>query len=142
MATTVDRARPRTLHPLHAILLAAPVPLFLGSLLSDIAYSKSYQVQWTNFSSWLIAGGLVFGGFALLWALIGLLRADRRAGRPLVGFLLLLATWGLGFVNALTHARDAWAIMPAGLILSALVAALAGVGAWVGFSGFGLGERR
>ena len=35
----------RSLHPLHAILLAFPLPLFLGALLSDLAYWSSFQVQ-------------------------------------------------------------------------------------------------
>lgn len=59
----------RPLHPLHAIVLAFPFPLFLGALLSDLAYRASFHVQWANFSSWLIAGGLLVGAFALLWAL-------------------------------------------------------------------------
>lgn len=46
----------RPLHPLHAILLAFPLPLFLGALISDFAYWSSFQIQWSNFSSWLIAG--------------------------------------------------------------------------------------
>src|SRR3546814_2173755 len=41
----------RALRPMHAILLAGTVPLFLGAMLSDIAYASSYQVQWTNFAS-------------------------------------------------------------------------------------------
>ena len=60
--------------PLHSILLAGAVPLFLGALLSDIAYGQTYQIQWANFASWLIAGALVFSGFALLFALVNLLR--------------------------------------------------------------------
>src|SRR3546814_4789447 len=121
---------------MHAILLAGTVPLFLGAMLSDIAYASSYQVQWTNFASWLIVGGLIFSGLALLWAFIELLRADRRGERPLVYFLLLLATWVLGFINALIHSKDAWASMPAGLILSVIVAALAILATCIGFSGF------
>jgi uncharacterized membrane protein len=40
----------------------------------------------------------------------------------------------LGFVNALIHARDAWATMPTGIILSVIVAVLACVATVVGFS--------
>lgn len=123
------------LHPVHAVLLAGALPLFLGTLLSDWAYGSSYEVQWSNFASWLLAGALVFSGFALLWSLIDLFRADRRGGRRLWAFLLLLATWVLGFVNALVHAKDAWAMMPEGLILSVLVAVLAVTAIWSGFSG-------
>jgi uncharacterized membrane protein len=133
---TVDRKHQRPLHPLHAILLAGTVPLFLGVLLSDIAYASSYEMQWKNFASWLIVGGLVFSGFALLWALIRLLRAGQRGRGPTLYFSLLLAIWILGFINALVHAKDAWASMPEGLILSAIVAALALAATGVGFTSF------
>jgi uncharacterized membrane protein len=133
VAVTGDRTQ-GSLHPLHAILLAGTVPLFLGVLLSDIVYAASYEVQWTNFASWLIVGGLVFGGLALLWALIGPFRAEQRRRRPAIYLLLLLATWVLGFINALVHAKDAWASMPEGLVLSAIVAALAMAATGLGFS--------
>jgi uncharacterized membrane protein len=127
----------RPLHPLHAILLAFPLPLFLGALASDLAYRASFHIQWANFSSWLIAGGLFGGGFALLWALINLFRCETASkGRLAVYFVVLLAMWGLGFVNALVHAKDAWATMPEGLYLSAITALLALAAAWIGYSGF------
>ncbi len=131
----------RPLHPLHAILLAFPLPLFLGALISDLAYRSSFHIQWANLSSWLIAGGLLVGGFALLWALINLFRrGPARKGRLVVYFVVLLAMWGLGFVNALVHAKDAWATMPEGLYLSAITTLLALVAAWIGYSGFRTGE--
>ena len=51
----------QAIHPFHAVMLAATVPLFLGALLSDWAYWRTYHIQWANFSSWLLAGALVFG---------------------------------------------------------------------------------
>lgn len=129
------------LHPLHAVLLAAALPLFLGALLADIAYGQSYQVQWTNFASWLIAGALVFAGFALVWALIDLLRRDRRGRRNWLYVLLLFGTFALGFVNALVHAKDAWAAMPGGLILSLVVAVLVAAAVWAGIFRMGVGAR-
>lgn len=129
------------LHPLHAVLLAAAFPLFLGALIADWAYSSTYQVQWTNFSSWLIAGALVFTGFALLWAVIDLLRADRRGQRPWLYVLLLLATFVFGFVSALVHAKDAFAAMPGGLILSIVTLLLIAAAVWVGFFRMSTGGR-
>lgn len=134
MRAATYRAQGIALHPLHAVLLAGALPLFLGALLSDWAYAKTYVVQWTNFASWLVAGALVFSGFALLWSLINLFRADRRGRRSLTALLLLLATWVLGFINALVHSKDAWATMPEGLILSAIVTALAIAAVWAAFS--------
>ncbi|AZE94482.1 Succinate dehydrogenase cytochrome b subunit family protein [Pseudomonas orientalis] len=120
--------------PLHATLLAGSVPLFLGALLSDIAYGQTYQIQWANFASWLIAGALVFSGFALLFALVNLLRAERKAGRPTAYFVLLLAAWVLGLINAFQHAKDAYAMMPTGLVLSVVVTLLAMLATWIGLT--------
>ena len=136
-----DRSRYRAIHPLHAVLLAGALPLFLGALLSDWAYSASYEIQWKNFASWLIVGALFFAGFALLWALIDIFRG-RRNGRRLVYFLLLLAAWVLGFVNALVHAKDAWASMPEALILSAISTLLVIAATWLGFSTLRAGGTR
>lgn len=132
--TTTHHLYRSTPHPLHATLLSGTVPLFLGALLSDIAYYRSFHIQWNNFASWLIAGGLVFCGLAILFALFNLIRATRRTGRPLLYLLLLVATWILGFINALHHARDAWATMPTGLVLSVIVAVLACVATLIGLS--------
>nr|WP_298140910.1 DUF2231 domain-containing protein [uncultured Pseudomonas sp.] len=130
------RSLSKPLHAtLHATLLGATVPLFLSATLSDIAYYRSYQVQWSNLSSWLIAAGLVFCGLAILFALADLARANHDKGRTLLYLLLLLATGAVGFINALEHAKDAWATMPLGLLLSAIVTLLAGAATWIGFSG-------
>lgn len=132
MVAAVDPYR-RSIHPLHAILLAGAVPLFLGVLLNDIAYSSSYQIQWKNFASWLLVGALVFSGLALLWGIVDLFRAERRGSGPLLYVLLVLATWVVGFINALVHAKDAWASMPTGLVLSVIAAVLILAATWLGF---------
>jgi uncharacterized membrane protein len=122
--------------PLHAILLAGTVPLFLGALLSDITYFNTYQIQWAN-----IAGGLVFCGLALVYALINLFRSENKAGRPLAYFALLLITWVVGLINAFEHAKDAWAAMPMGLVFSAIVFVLSCVAAWTGLTSLNSGLR-
>lgn len=142
MASAADRADRGSLHPLYAALLLGAVPLFLGVLLADWAYASTYEIQWKNFASWLLVGALVYCGLALLWALIELLRADRRGQRRGFAVLALLAAWILGFVNALIHAKDAWASMPAALILSLIVAALAIAATVLAYSGFRVGGRQ
>lgn len=133
MAVIVERRYSTVIHPLHAVLLAGTVPLFLGAALSDAAYASTYEIQWNNFASWLIVGGLAFASIALLLAIIDLCRANRRARGIVPYAAVLLATWVVGFFNALTHARDAWASMPTGLVLSAVVIVLACVATWFGF---------
>lgn len=124
-----------SIHPVHAVLLASSLPLFLGTLLSDLAYWTTQEVQWINFASWLIVGALVFAGLTLLWAAIYFVRAGVRHDRLWwVYILALLATFALGMVDALVHGKDAWATMPEGLILSAAVSLLALASVAIGFS--------
>jgi uncharacterized membrane protein len=103
-------------------------------LLSDLAYSRSYEIQWKNFASWLLVGGLVFAGFTLLWAVVDILRAATRTTLQIIYVSLLLVLWVLGFIDALVHAADAWASMPAALNLSRIVALLVVIATWLGFS--------
>lgn len=139
MTVTVDRTYPGTLHPLHTLLLAGAVPLFLGALLSDFAYSSSYQIQWSNFASWLIAGALLLSGLALLCAIVRWVRTRSHYRYAFIYPLLLLATWVVGFINALIHAKDAYAIMPTSLVLSIIVAVLICVTAWTGLTSWRAG---
>ncbi|MCS2608534.1 DUF2231 domain-containing protein [Halomonas dongshanensis] len=139
MTAVTERTYRSGLNPLHAILLAGAFPLYLGAALSDYAYATSYHIQWSTFASWLIAGGLVFNGLALIAALVGLIRPVGSRGRALVYFLVLLVTWIVGFIGALFHAQDAWAMMPTGFVLSIVVTLLALLALILGFSRFRLG---
>jgi len=138
MAVTMDRMQAHAPGRWQAFLLAAAFPLFLGALWSDHAYSTSYELQWSNFASWLVAGGMVFLGIALVSAIVDMVRGKRS----LLYFVLLLAGFVLGFINALVHARDAYAVMPTGLVLSLLVVVLVGVATWIAFAGLSFVEPR
>jgi len=124
-ATPALGARP---NPLHAIMLAFPVALFCGAVATDIAYLKTEEMQWSNFSAWLITPALVFTGLILAWAIV-LLALTFRSGDRLrhsvyAGVLGLLFVVGL--VNAFQHSRDAWSSVGAfGLTLSVISAILA-----------------
>src|SRR5690606_33062760 len=131
---TIAHRYSNAIHPLHAVLLAGSLSLFLGAALSDAAYFSTYEIQWNNFASWLIVGGLLLSGIALIFAIVDLCRARRRAPGIVMYAAVLLAAWLAGFLNALMHARDAWASMPAGLVLSVIVTLLACVATWFGFS--------
>ena len=139
MAVIVEHRYPGTIHPLHAVILAGALPLFVGALLSDIAYARSYEIQWNNFASWLVAGGLVLAGIAIICALFGMFGEGERTRRRLAYLLVLAVAWIVQFFNALMHARDAWASMPAGLVLSVigtvLVAIAVGLGFWTSRTG-------
>jgi uncharacterized membrane protein len=128
-------ARP-WLRALNGVVLSFPVALFAMALATDIAYLRTAEIQWTNFSAWLITGALVFGAVALVFAILalvaGLWSTDRRRRLVYAGALALMCL--LGLVNAFKHSQDAWSSVGAfGLILSilcALLALVAGVIAW------------
>ena len=121
---------------MHAVFALSCVPLFLGALLSDWAYSSSHQIQWVNFAAWLTAGGLLIAGPALLWGAVDVLRSSaNRYRQGLIYLTLLLSTFVVGVINALVHAKDGWAAMPTGLILSAVVVVLAATASAVGLAG-------
>lgn len=124
-------------HPMHAIFALSSVPLFLGAWLSDWAYASTQEIQWVNFAAWLNAGGLLIAGPVLLWAAVDVLRSSARRHRAgLLYLVLLLATFVIGFINALIHGKDGWATMPTGLILSVVVVVLAAVASAIGLAGF------
>lgn len=117
--------------PGFAILIGFLFPLALGALLSDWRYSSTFEIQWINFADWLVAGSLAAGAVALLWSLLTTTLRRRWRDRPTAIAVLLLAGFVvLQFVNALTHAKDAYATMPAALILSLVTTLLAFAAAW------------
>lgn len=131
------------IHPLQAIFLAAALPLFVGAMLGDLAYASSFQVQWKNFASWLLVGGLAMSLVALIWGVADFVReVGDRGTRRMVYVVVLLAMWVLGFMNALVHAGDAWGSMPMGLILSIIIAVLSITAVWIGFAGYRDGRRK
>ena len=46
MAVTADRIHHSRLHPLHAVLLAGTIPLFLAAMLSASAYGRTSHMEW------------------------------------------------------------------------------------------------
>ncbi|RRH72996.1 DUF2231 domain-containing protein [Falsigemmobacter faecalis] len=130
--------RARSVHPFHALLLAFFFPLFSGTFLADLAYAQTYEIQWSNFAEWLNAAGLVFGGVALLAAVVSYIsrRSTGGARRVLWYGAALLAAWITGLFNAFIHARDAWGIMPDALWWSGISALLALIASWIAWRGF------
>ena len=107
---------------------------FTLALLTDLAFWQTIDLMWQNFSSWLLFAGLVFGGLAIVAGIIDLVRQETRDNGPeavqIVGFLVVLV---LAFFNSLVHAGDGWtAVVPNGLILSAVTVLAMIVTLWLG----------
>ena len=119
------------------MLVPFPIVCFIGALLTDIAYVKSANVQWTNFSVWLITAGLVMGGFAALAGIIDY-AGDRRvrAARAATAHMVInITVYVLELFNAFVHSRDGWtSVVPTGLTLSIISVLLLAVSGWLGQS--------
>jgi uncharacterized membrane protein len=124
-------------HPLHPMLVPFPIACFVGALATDIAFWRTADMMWANFSAWLLAVGLVMGGLAALAGLTDFLshrsvRAQGPAWPHMLGNVLVLV---LSTINALVHSRDGWtSVVPTGLILSATVVVLLLFTGWMGWS--------
>ena len=121
--------------PIHSMLVQFPVVCFTLTLLTDIAYWRTENLMWHNFSAWLLFAGLVFGVLAALAGIIDFLfrrrvRAHRPAWPHAVGSVIVLA---LAFLNSLVHAGDGWtAIIPWGITLSAVTVVVMIISDWFG----------
>jgi uncharacterized membrane protein len=117
------------------MLVPFPMTCFVGALLTDIAYLKTANIQWANFSIWLITAGLVMGGLAATTGIIDYVGDRRvRAARSATPHMLLnLTAWVLELFNAFVHSRDGWtSVVPTGITLSAISVVLLAVSAWLG----------
>ena len=130
-ASTADLAR----RSVYSMLIPVSVACFVGTLMTDIAYWRSADMMWTNFSAWLLTAGLVTGGLALVAAMFDAVTHRRNVFHPpawphILGNIVALA---LALVNAFVHTRDAWtSVVPTGLALSAAVVIVLLVTALIG----------
>jgi len=134
MATTVS-GQFRRANPIHGMLAAIPFACFTGTLVTDITYANTADMQWANFSAWMLVAGLVFGVLAGIAGLIDFgrhktFRLERPGWPHALGNLLVLV---LAVFNALVHSRDAYtSVMPAGLVLSIITVIVLLVTEWLG----------
>lgn len=122
-------------HPLHSFLAAFPTACFTLTLLTDIAYWRSSNLMWKHFSEWLLLAGLIGGVLALAAGLIDYMmrRRMRVSASPWPYFVGSIAVLILAALNSFVHSGDGWtAVVPAGLIISAVTVIVMLVSDWIG----------
>ena len=124
-------------HPIHPMLVPFPIVCFVGTLITDIAYAMTANMQWANFSAWLLTIGLIVAVFAVLAGLTDFL-GDRRIRRMKAAWLHALCNvvmLVLSIINAFVHSRDAYtSVVPLGLTLSTIVVLILPVTGWLGWA--------
>jgi len=122
-------------HPIHPMLVPFPIACFVGAWLTDIAYARTLDLAWANFSSWLLAAGLVMAVLAALAGAIDYfgnprIRAYPAARIHVIGNVTALV---LTIINAFVHSRDGYTgVVPAGITLSTIVVVILLVTSWMG----------
>jgi uncharacterized membrane protein len=122
--------------PIHPMLVAFSITCFAGAFITDLVYWRTAAVVWETFSDWLITAGLIMAGFAIIALVIDFV-GGKQIRRALawphtVGYVLAVL---LSLINAFVHSRDAYtAVVPTGLMLSALVVIILLFTGWVGWA--------
>lgn len=129
-------AAANTGRPFHVLLSPYATTCFVGVLLTDITYSRTANMQWANFSAWLLVAGLVFCGLSILFALIGHFR-HRSHGNKTMGIahgVISISIFIVELFNSFIHARDGWtSVVPTGLTLSVIAVILIAINGYVGW---------
>ena len=130
MTKPITPGVPRLLHPFFVGLGGT---LMMAALFTDYMYLSNSLIQWSNFSTWLILGGLVLALLAAIFLLIDIVVLGAGPISWIDFGLLSLATI-LSMFNELVHTRDAWTtVVPTGITLSVIVTILlliAGLRGW------------
>ncbi|GAA4007019.1 DUF2231 domain-containing protein [Sphingomonas humi] len=121
---------------MHVLLSPYATTCFVGALLTDIAYSRSANIQWANFSAWLLVAGLVFCGLSILVALLGHFSHRGAPGNKTLGIahgVISISIFIVELFNSFVHARDGWtSVVPTGLTLSVIAVILIAINGFVG----------
>jgi uncharacterized membrane protein len=119
--------------PLCAVPATFAMSCVFATLATDVAYWRTANVMWADFSDWLVTAGVIVGYVAVVVALIELLTVRRDRGWPTwpaaIAYVIALI---VATLDMLVHTRDAWtSVVPWGLAPSAVAVLLLLVAAWM-----------
>jgi uncharacterized membrane protein len=130
MHTRVVPRRSVVASAIYGLLNPIPFGCFVAALIFDAVYAGTGVILWMKGAAWLIVFGLLFAIGPRLVNLAQVWITSRRAalGGDRIDFWLNLVAIVVAIFNALVHSRDAYAVMPAGVWLSAVTVLLLAVG--------------
>ncbi|HKT84879.1 MAG TPA: DUF2231 domain-containing protein [Novosphingobium sp.] len=123
-------------HPIHPMLIPFPIAFFVGTLATDIVFSRNGQIFWATMGQWLLIAGLVMAALAATAGLTDFL-GDRRirslnaAWHHLIGNVTTVVIEAINLWQRLDKGPDF--VRPTGLILSAAVTLLLLYNGWRGW---------
>lgn len=122
-------------HPLHPMAVVFPTAFLPATLATDVAFWWRGEPFWALASFWLATSGFVLGvGAALLGLAEFILVSEVR--RKLAGWThLITAVMALALAGANVQLRledPVQAVLPWGIVISAVMALMVGVAGWIG----------
>lgn len=113
----------------YGLLNPVPFGCFTAALVFDIVYARTAVMLWSKGAAWLIVFGLLFAVIPRLVNLAQVWITSRHIARRAdkIDFWLNLLAIVLAIFNAFVHSRDAYAVVPASVWLSACTVALLAV---------------
>lgn len=111
---------------IHGLLDPIPFGFFVGGLIFDIVYAQTAVLLWGKAAAWLITLALFIAVIPRLINLFQVWITSRQlaTGTDRIAFLLNLLAIVAAIFNAFVHSRDAYAVVPLGMWLSAATVAL------------------
>lgn len=122
-------------HPVHAMMVAFPITAAFGTFGADLFYWATGDAFWARAALWAIGSGFVFGVLAGIVGTVELLAVPgiRVRAASWMHFILamtLLSVLGGNWGLRLTDATGA--VLPYGVMLSALCVLMTGLTGWHG----------
>lgn len=122
-------------HPVHAMLVSFPIALAMCTLAADLLYWWTGDGFWVRAALWTTGAGFLMGLLAGLSGTAELLlvpgiRARAASWTHFIFAMTLLSAFGLNWGLRLAAAAEI--VLPYGLLLSLLVAALTTLTGWHG----------
>jgi uncharacterized membrane protein len=121
MSHVPERRRSIVADSIYGLLNPIPFGCFVAALIFDVIYTHSAVMQWDKGAAWLIVFGLLFAVVPRLLNLVQVWITSRRTASRTdrLDFWLNLVAIVTAIFNAFVHSRDAYAVAPTGLWLSA-----------------------
>ena len=123
-------------HPIHPMLVPFPIAFFVATFLCDIAFWRTGNAGWSIASMWLLGAGLAMGALAAIAGLVDVageprIRALREVWFHAGGNVLLVLIQIYSLYLRFTEGQAA--VVPTGLILSAVAVGLMLFTGWRGW---------
>jgi uncharacterized membrane protein len=122
-------------HPVHPMLIPFPIAFFIAAFVCDLVFWGSGNPSWADATVWLLGAGLIMAALAAVAGLTDVLGEAKiralgaawwHAGGNVLVVLIELYNWYSRYTDGSS------AVLPTGLILSAVVVALLLFTGWKG----------